>query len=137
MHATILTAISSVLSHDAKYHDDAPPLGHEDTWFNEIGSPAPGITDGTQRGEFDDDDDIVVDKATISTRCPLTFQQFKEPYTSIKCPHTFEKNAIIDMIRTSGQRVGGNGQRGSGTLGAHLPCYWLCTGKTYPFSLVL
>ena len=109
------------LIHDAKYHDDAPPLGHEDTWFTETGSPAPGVTDGTQRGEFDDDDDIVVDKATISTRCPITFQQFKEPYTSTKCPHTFEKNAIIDMIRTSGQRLGGTGQRGSGVPGIACP----------------
>ncbi|KAF1850211.1 uncharacterized protein K460DRAFT_411944 [Cucurbitaria berberidis CBS 394.84] len=93
--------------HDAKYGDDGPPLGHEDTWFTESGSPAPGITDSTQRGDFDDDDDIVVDKATISTRCPLTFQQYKEPYTSFKCPHTFEKNAVLDMIRTGPHRIGG------------------------------
>lgn len=88
--------------HDAKYGDDGPVLGHEDTWFTETGSPAPGITD-TQRVDSDDDD-IVVDKATISTRCPITFQQFKEPYTSVKCPHTFEKNAILDMIRANRNR---------------------------------
>lgn len=98
--------------HDAKFGDRGPPLGHEDTWFTETGSPAPGITDGTQRGDFDDDDDIIVDKATISTRCPLTFQQFKEPYTSSKCPHTFEKNAILDMIRGSTNRIGGLGRNG-------------------------
>jgi hypothetical protein len=86
--------------HDAKYGDTGPPLGHEDTWFTDTGSPAPGITN-TQRGDFDDDDDIIMDKATVSTRCPLTFQQFKEPYTSTKCPHTFEKVAILDMIRLS------------------------------------
>jgi hypothetical protein len=94
--------------HDAKYGDAGPTLGHEDTWFTETGSPAPGITN-TQRGAFDDDDDdIIMDKATISTRCPITFQQFKEPFTSTKCPHTFERNAIVDMIRTSG------GPRGAG-----------------------
>lgn len=86
--------------HDAKYRDEGPVLGHEDTWFTETGSPAPGITD-TQRGDFDDDDDIIMDKATISTRCPITFQQYKEPFTSTKCPHTFEKVAILDMIRTN------------------------------------
>jgi hypothetical protein len=85
--------------HDAKYGDEGPVLGHEDTWFTETGSPVPGITDSTQRSVFDDDDDIIVDKATISTRCPITYQQFKEPYSSIKCPHTFEKNAILDLIR--------------------------------------
>ncbi|KAL5118611.1 hypothetical protein ACEQ8H_003462 [Pleosporales sp. CAS-2024a] len=98
--------------HDAKYGDNGPVLGHEDTWFTETGSPAPGITN-TQRGDFDDDDDIIMDKATISTRCPLTFQQFKEPYTSTKCPHTFEKNAIMEMIRTSG--------RGSGVKSVNCP----------------
>ncbi|KAF2825353.1 hypothetical protein CC86DRAFT_295071 [Ophiobolus disseminans] len=92
------------IMHDAKYGDDGPPLGHEDTWFTETGLPAPGITD-TQRGDFDDDDDIIMDKATISTRCPITFQQYKEPYTSTKCPHTFEKNAILEMIRTTPHRT--------------------------------
>ncbi|KAL6709870.1 hypothetical protein ACN47E_000655 [Coniothyrium glycines] len=87
--------------HDAKYGDNGPTLGHEDTWFTETGSPAPGITDASRRGDFDDDDDILMDKVTISTKCPITFQQLKEPFTSTKCPHTFEKNAILDMIRTS------------------------------------
>ena len=93
--------------HDAKFGDDGPVLGHEDTWFTESGSPAPGITDTTQRGEFDDDDDIVVDRATVSTRCPITYQQFKDPYSSNKCPHTFEKNAILDMIRKGPHKVDG------------------------------
>ncbi|KAG9187534.1 E3 SUMO-protein ligase NSE2 [Alternaria panax] len=93
--------------HDAKFGDDGPVLGHEDTWFTESGSPAPGITNTTQRGEFDDEDDIVMDRATVSTRCPITYQQFKEPYSSNKCPHTFEKNAILDMIRKGPHRVDG------------------------------
>jgi hypothetical protein len=93
--------------HDAKFGDDGPALGHEDTWFTESGLPAPGITDSTQRGDFDDDDDIVVDRATISTRCPITYQQFKDPVTSTKCPHTFEKIAVLDMIRQGPHRVDG------------------------------
>lgn len=93
--------------HDAKYQDDRP-LPHPDTWFTETGSPAPGITNARDA----DDDDIVMDRATISTRCPLTFQQFKEPYSSGKCPHTFEKNAILEMIRRSNTRLGGGAGRG-------------------------
>jgi hypothetical protein len=106
--------------HDAKYGDGGPTLGHEDTWFTETGSPAPGITD-TQRGDFDSDDDIIMDKATISTRCPVTFQQYKEPYTSTKCPHTFEKNAILEMIRTSNNFVGVGGPGGRGMKGVSCP----------------
>ncbi|KAH7074086.1 zinc-finger of the MIZ type in Nse subunit-domain-containing protein [Paraphoma chrysanthemicola] len=106
--------------HDAKFGDDGPVLGHEDTWFTETGSPAPGTTN-TQRGDLDDDDDIIMDKATISTRCPITFQQYKEPYTSTKCPHTFEKNAILEMIRSSPNMVGGAGPGGRGVKGVSCP----------------
>lgn len=94
-----------LIVHDAKYGDDRQ-LPKPDTWFTETGSPAPGIT---QRGDDDDEDDIVMDRASISTRCPITFQRFKEPWTSSKCPHTFEKTAILDMIRLSKTRVGGGG----------------------------
>lgn len=97
--------------HDARHGDNGPVLGHEDTWFTEAGEPRLGVTQ-TRSGAFDDDDDdIVMDKATISTKCPITFQQFKEPYTSNKCPHTFERNAILDMIRRSGSNFGRGGAR--------------------------
>jgi hypothetical protein len=121
--------------HDAKYGDAGPALGHEDTWFTETGSPAPGITN-TQRGAFDDDDDIIVDKATISTRCPITFQQFKEPYTSTKCPHTFEKNAIVDMIRTSPNTVGAGGPRGGGMKAVSCPVTGCDQVNTYPHAVL-
>jgi len=98
------------LVHLGRY-GDASTVSNEDTWFTEAGSPAHGITGrSTQHGAFasadgnsldDESDDIIVDKATISTRCPLTYQQFRDPYTSTKCPHTFEKTAILDMIRCS------------------------------------
>ncbi|KAF1953221.1 hypothetical protein CC80DRAFT_551615 [Byssothecium circinans] len=87
--------------HDARFQDDRP-LPKPDSWFTATGSPAPGVT---ERGGDEDDDDIVMDRATISTRCPLTFQKFKEPWTSSKCPHTFEKTAILEMIRVSPDRV--------------------------------
>lgn len=94
--------------HDAKYGDDRP-LPHPDTWFTETGSPAPGVTGhGTNDDDDDDDDDdIVVERATTSIRCPLTFQSFKEPFTSSKCPHTFEQHAIFELIRKSSVRLRG------------------------------
>lgn len=115
--------------HDAKYQDDRP-LPHPDTWFTESGSPAPGITNA---GGASDDDDIVMDRATISTRCPITFQRFKEPYTSVKCPHTFEKTAILEMIRRSNTRVGG-GQRGAEQRAVECPvagCSQVCLTLGY------
>ena len=98
--------------HDARYGDSGPPLPHPDTWFTERGSPAPGETSTQAAGiGADDDDDIVMDRATVSTRCPLTFQEFKDPVTSKKCPHTFEKNAISEYIRRSNVRIGAKGEK--------------------------
>ena len=100
------------MAHDAKYGDEAPPLPEPERWFTQRGSPAPGMTGhGVDHGD-DNDDDIVMDRATVSMRCPLTFQRFKEPFTSTKCPHTFEKNAILEMIRRSTMRVGGGARGG-------------------------
>ncbi|KAL1610494.1 hypothetical protein SLS60_002163 [Paraconiothyrium brasiliense] len=90
--------------HDARYRDDRP-LPKPETWFTETGSPAPGITGHGE--DHDDDDDIVMERATISIKCPLTFLPLKDPYTSSKCPHTFERTAIFEIIRKSTVRVGG------------------------------
>src|SRR5437016_1407632 len=67
--------------HDAQNPgEDAPPLPHASTWFTESGSPAPGITSRDQRAgagvEEDSDDDIAIARERISTKCPLTLQEF-------------------------------------------------------------
>ncbi|KAJ4371674.1 hypothetical protein N0V86_008227 [Didymella sp. IMI 355093] len=98
--------------HDAR-HGDAIPLGHEDTWFTDAGEPALGVTQVVN----EDEDDIVIDREKISTKCPITFQTLKDPVTSTKCGglgggrHTFEKSAIIEMIRTSGSHYGPGGKK--------------------------
>ncbi|KAF2735867.1 hypothetical protein EJ04DRAFT_434199 [Polyplosphaeria fusca] len=116
--------------HDAKFGDHGPPLPHADTWFTERGSPDVGIT-ATQNGA-DSDDDIVLDRANISTRCPITFLKFKEPYTSKNCPHSFEKTAVLELLRRSTLIVGGGpGQRGE--KGVQCPvtgCDQTLTAKT-------
>ncbi|KAF2870287.1 zinc-finger of the MIZ type in Nse subunit-domain-containing protein [Massariosphaeria phaeospora] len=103
--------------HDAKYGDDGPNLPHPDHWFTEAGEPAHGVT---QHGN-DSDDDLVMDRGTISVRCPLTFLTFKDPYTSKKCPHSFEKDPILEMIRQSKTMLGGGGQRGQGHRAVKCP----------------
>ena len=95
--------------HDAKYGDDIP-LPHADTWFNERGSPAPGVTALDRDAE--EDDDLVIDKAKVSLKCPITLGQFRQPFTSRKCPHSFEKDAITNMIRYSEIRFAGKGPKG-------------------------
>jgi len=102
--------------HEAS-HPDGEPLPHESTWFAEPGAaPAPGMT-GPAAGEEDSDDDIQIQRATTSTKCPLTLREFEEPLTSSKCQHSFESSAILDMIAHSNERLGGHAGRGGQTVG--------------------
>lgn len=81
--------------HDAKHPgDDAPPVPHASTWFRHM-------EDGTAQENAESDDDIAIEREKVSLRCPLTFLTFKEPVTSTKCPHSFERTAIEDMIKKS------------------------------------
>jgi len=86
--------------HDAKHShmEDAPALAHERTWFEEGTAPQPGMTTRGAAADNDDDDDLAIAKETISTKCPLTLREFQDPLTSTKCPHSFEREAIMELI---------------------------------------
>ncbi|KAF2207932.1 hypothetical protein CERZMDRAFT_88178 [Cercospora zeae-maydis SCOH1-5] len=87
--------------HDAQHPDAEPPDASQ--WFTETGAPAPG----ERRDENDpdaSDDDIELVQGQISTKCPLTLQEFREPLTSTKCRHTFESFAILELIAQSTMR---------------------------------
>lgn len=60
------------------------------------------MTRGTQQQANDNDDsdeDIIVARASITLKCPLTVRYFVEPYSNRVCTHSFEKSAILDYIR--------------------------------------
>ena len=91
--------------HDAKHPDGDVRLAHHAEWFNEGDAPAPGVTTrGRANAEEMDDDDIAISRTNVSTKCPLTLQEFKSPLTSNKCPHSFESDAILSMLSTSTAR---------------------------------
>ena len=80
-------------AHYAAHGEEGPHL-NPDTWFGEEGGPRPGET-----ARVADDDDFEEMGGRISTKCPLTLQEFREPVTSKKCPHSFEKSAIEDFLK--------------------------------------
>jgi hypothetical protein len=94
--------------HDAKHPDGDVELAHHSEWFEEGGTAAPGMTGCGRANDEDEDDDIAISRATISTKCPLTLQEYVSPLSSTKCPHSFEAEAILTMIRRSATREGGN-----------------------------
>ncbi|KAL7817466.1 zinc-finger of the MIZ type in Nse subunit domain-containing protein [Trichoderma aethiopicum] len=93
------------LWHEAAAGEDGPPLPDASRWFTSNGEPDMTVPsrDG-QHGSLDDDDDVAVSRENISINCPLTLLPMKEPYRSRKCPHTFEKAAILDYLPLRGER---------------------------------
>jgi hypothetical protein len=84
--------------HDGMYPDGEVPMPAANRWFRTgRGSPAPGTAAAEQ--DDDSDEDVAIAGERISTKCPITLMEFVQPITSTKCPHTFEKNAILEMIR--------------------------------------
>lgn len=90
--------------HEAKYPADQKgsiPLPHSRTWFAGEEGGAPPEPGHTGAGDDGSDDDIVMDRETISTRCPITMAEFDKPVRSAKCNHSFEEEAIKEMIGQS------------------------------------
>lgn len=73
-------------------------------WFTHAGEPVFNYgTSGENGGDEDEemadgDDDIVIERQKVSTRCPLSLQEMREPYTNSRCKHTFEKDAILEFF---------------------------------------
>ncbi|CBF85821.1 SUMO ligase MMS21 [Aspergillus nidulans FGSC A4] len=105
--------------HEAKNPgEDMPPLPHASTWFAHLEEP--NISSGsssdaapsrnTRRmprnpSPASDSDDLAIERERISLRCPLTLVPFRDPVTSTKCPHSFEREAITSMIDQSAMTV--------------------------------
>ena len=101
--------------HDAHYPgDSAPPMPHASTWFvNESDDASVSRTRGAAAAaDTVEDDDLEVASERISVKCPITLLHMKDPVTSRKCPHSFEKTAILDMIKLSEETVPGTGRHG-------------------------
>ncbi|KAI5300953.1 hypothetical protein KEM56_002076 [Ascosphaera pollenicola] len=79
--------------HEASYADreEAPPLPPASTWFDDVNSNQRK----THRADSDDDE-IQISREKQSLKCPITLLPFKQPVTSKRCPHSFEKDAIVE-----------------------------------------
>ncbi|KAL9094885.1 MAG: hypothetical protein Q9165_002834 [Trypethelium subeluteriae] len=108
------------LVHDAQNPDSGGERPNRAAWFSDrAGSPAPGITrrtaartshgSGNGDGEGDSDSDssdIAIARERISTKCPLTLREFEDPVTSTHCPHSFERSAILSLIKDARDQSG-------------------------------
>ncbi|KAJ5825630.1 hypothetical protein N7474_002768 [Penicillium riverlandense] len=111
--------------HDSKFPgDEVPPLPHSSTWFSHLEdlhtqSSQHQNTSASQaqarrsrkRARSVDSDDIAIERERISLKCPLTLLDYRDPVTSTKCPHSFERDAITDMISRSNSYAPSGGRR--------------------------
>ncbi|KAF7507950.1 hypothetical protein GJ744_009984 [Endocarpon pusillum] len=96
--------------------DDGPPIPHHSLWFaNEEDINGSYIAPGTQpqtqrtrrhqRGASSNEEDagnssdIEIAREKISIKCPITFLPFTDPLSSTKCPHSFDRPGVIDMLQ--------------------------------------
>ncbi|KAL5343797.1 zinc-finger of the MIZ type in Nse subunit-domain-containing protein [Aspergillus crustosus] len=114
--------------HEAKYpNDEAPPLPQASTWFAHLEDPSTAsrtssntqtVSSSSRRptrqqqqqqqqdaSPGDSDDDVAIERERVSLKCPLTLLPYSDPVTSTKCPHSFEREAITDMINQSATTV--------------------------------
>ncbi|MCJ1282321.1 hypothetical protein MMC26_001644 [Xylographa opegraphella] len=114
------------LVHDATHPGaDAPPLPNASTWFPSdprdphLSDQAPPERSISPQ---DEESDIEIASVRVTVKCPLTLLPMRDPLTSKKCPHSFEKAAILDMLSRSTNWVGGTGRRGGGTQERAMKC---------------
>lgn len=122
--------------HDALHpEDEAPPMPHASTWFPTSPTSAPNTATRTRvrakARRLTEEQELAIAREKISIRCPLTLLPFRDPVTSSKCPHSFEKEAILDMIEQSDARIGGTGRRGDkGVKAVQCPvCEMVCRSQ--------
>lgn len=84
--------------HDAQHPEDQVPLPDASTWFDNQGRP---IWDGAPAG----DEDLIIEREVQDLTCKLTLRPFKEPYANHKCPHVFERTAIMEYLRGAGGKA--------------------------------
>ena len=100
------------LTHDALHPgDDAPPLPNPSTWFHSANRshssqprnprPSAATNPTTEVLVEDSSSDLEVASERISIKCPLTLLPMRKPLSSKKCPHSFEEEAILEMIKNS------------------------------------
>ncbi|KAI1387965.1 zinc-finger of the MIZ type in Nse subunit-domain-containing protein [Hypoxylon trugodes] len=80
------------LWHDAVHGADGKPLPDATKWFSQNGANG--------EMEDDEDEDLIVAEEHLDIHCPLSMVVMQNPYTSTKCKHTFEKESIVQFLRT-------------------------------------
>ena len=91
--------------HAAKHDpDNVPAMVHADFWFaEEEGRETQRLAQEALERDDDADSDLEVRSERISIRCPITYMDFVDPWTARTCKHSFEKEAILSLVKQAGR----------------------------------
>jgi len=86
--------------------EHAPPVPHPDTWFaNEEGRPVENSQGLGPGAETDEESDLEIASERLRIKCPITYLPYRDPVTSVKCKHSYEKSAILEMLESTAEYV--------------------------------
>lgn len=87
--------------HDARHsnRENKPPVPAPALWFGREEGQLSSTLPADALADEDTELGVVAERTRI--KCPITLQPFKNPVTSDSCHHSYEKSAILDMLKTS------------------------------------
>ncbi|KAI4102856.1 MAG: hypothetical protein L6R37_004118 [Teloschistes peruensis] len=90
-------------SHPTTKHNASASTQHpsHSTQISQSSTFPPTVQPPASNDPSDSDDDLILQTTKHPTTCPLTLLPFQHPVTSTLCPHSFEKSAILEMLRSS------------------------------------
>ncbi|KAL8851873.1 MAG: hypothetical protein Q9221_003196 [Calogaya cf. arnoldii] len=99
--------------HDSRHPNDDTPMPHHSTWFPTDNQPSTTAPQPNRRNNKrpkptpppSEDDEIQIAREKRSIRCPITLLPLSNPLTSTRCPHSFESEAILNMLSASPLRA--------------------------------
>jgi hypothetical protein len=93
----------SVLYESKTPEDKRPPIPNENLWFAaEEGRSTTLLSQTNSNGNGEDgDSDLEIESEQTRYRCPITLLPYVDPVTSNTCGHSYEKEAITDMLQTT------------------------------------
>ncbi|KEF52516.1 uncharacterized protein A1O9_11358 [Exophiala aquamarina CBS 119918] len=88
--------------------ESAPPMPDGSLWFaaeegREFEIASQRAPHAGEDGDSDSDLEIAAEKVRL--KCPITLLPYQNPVTSANCNHSYERDAILDMLRTSSDHV--------------------------------
>lgn len=86
----------------------APPMPDDSLWFAvEEGRARELVSQHTSHSAEDGDSgsDVEISRETVRLICPITLLPYQNPVTSANCKHSYEQDAILDMLRTSSDHI--------------------------------